>query len=363
VLLRNGHAIDTSASVWRLPSFRGAGTYYVIQWEHLEVQSSLSKRALYLVKLYLVDIASKRASTTTYSQYISFVFFNRWLISEAHPFAPLQGQVFGWQDLNERLIRAFLEWRAKHIVGTAQTLSDLRSFYAWGVARQYPDFPPATLRLLRSMRGRRTPQGHAVRFRHPVKGPFTPDEVLLIREAVKDNRGTDHDRALVMLHLELGINPYATIQLMNKDFKHFEAEEGVYYQLDVPRIKKRTVHRETKRRPISKALGKLLEKLQQGGAEDPLFYWLPKSVPQQSLADALQRFGTVAEIKSPVTGAQLKLKSRQSPLLQRRWPELRMRNSILLSGVFWERWLTPPRCLLLEIFPMWSFQLRLPTFP
>ena len=98
-------------------------------------------------------------------------------------------------------------------------------------------------------------KGHHVRFRDAVRGPFSPDELLLIRRAIVDGKGTDFDRATVMLHLELGHNALATIRLKNRDLLRFETSTGVFYQLDVPRAKKRTAQRETKRRPISNKLG------------------------------------------------------------------------------------------------------------
>ena len=80
-----------------------------------------------------------------------------------------------------------------------------------------------------------------------------------------------------MLHLELGHNALATIRLKNRDLLRFETNAGVFYQLDVPRVKKRTAQRETKRRPISNNLGDLLTSLRQGGPNDPLFHWFSSS--------------------------------------------------------------------------------------
>ena len=94
-----------------------------------------------------------------------------------------------------------------------------------------------------------------MRFRDSVKGPFSPDELLLISTAVSQGQGADQDRAIVMLHLELGHNPNASARLRNKDFVRYETKSAVAYQVEVLRVKKRTSRRETKSRPISAALG------------------------------------------------------------------------------------------------------------
>ena len=142
--------------------------------------------------------------------------------------------------------------------------SRLRTFYEWSVAHGVGGFDPSFLRRLQAITAVGNAKGHHVRFRDAVRGPFSPDELLLIRRAIVDGKGTDVDRAGVMLHLELGHNALATIRLKNRDLLRFETNAGVFYQLDVPRVKKRTAQRETKRRPISNQLGDLLTSLRQG---------------------------------------------------------------------------------------------------
>ena len=63
------------------------------------------------------------------------------------------------------------------------------------------DFDPELLRVLRAVTAAGNAKGHHVRFRDTVKGPFSPDELLLISNAINEGRGTDEDRAIVMLHL------------------------------------------------------------------------------------------------------------------------------------------------------------------
>src|SRR6266545_381991 len=110
-----------------------------------------------------------------------------------------------------------------------------------------------------------------------------------------------------MLHLELGLNPHAAARLKNKDFKRYCDGESIAYQLAVPRVKKRTAYRETKQRPISHELGRLLESLQYGEPEEPLLHWLNDSDPEMAIDAATKRFATAADLISPRTGKKLHL--------------------------------------------------------
>ena len=61
----------------------------------------------------------------------------------------------------------------------------------------------------------------------------------------------------------------------------YETKSAVAYQLEVPRVKKRTSQRETKSRPISTALGRLLECMQQGGPKDPCCIGFPPRIQKE----------------------------------------------------------------------------------
>lgn len=115
----------------------------------------------------------------------------------------------------------------------------------------------------------------------------------------------------VMLHLELGHNALATIRLKNKDLLRFDTNAGVFYQLDVPRVKNRTALRETKRRPISKNLGDLLTSLRQGGSNDLLFHWFSSSRAETDARSAMRRFSKAAGLVSPRTGQLLTISPRR----------------------------------------------------
>jgi hypothetical protein len=167
------------------------------------------------------------------------------------------------------------------------------------------------LRVLESITAGGNAKGHRVRFRDVLRGPFSPDELLLIRRAIVAGKGTDEDRAIVMLHLELGHNVLATVRLKNGNLIRIETSNAPLYQLDVPRIKKRTAGLQTKRRPISVTLGVLLESLKRGSTRDPLFGWLSAENPEDSVRTAMNRFSAAAGLVSPRTDKRLFLSPRR----------------------------------------------------
>jgi hypothetical protein len=294
VISMDGQLVDTRAACWCFRSSSDGGKLTTIRWVRLEEPPILSDRARFLVKLFLADKISRTKSRTIENDFRMFLRFQEWLGS-ARP------SPFEWTALTEGLGRAFLAHGVEHTADKGNDFSRLRTFYRWGVARQHRDFDPAILRILQSITAVGNSKGHSVRFRDSVKGPFSPDELLLISRTVGEGRGTDRDRAMVMLHLELGHNPNASARLHNKDFVRYEMKSAVAYQLEVPRVKKRTSRRETKSRPISAALGRLLERLQRGGPEDPLLHWLPSENPEGGINRAMRRFARETNLVSPRT--------------------------------------------------------------
>ena len=83
------------------------------------------------------------------------------------------------------------------------------------------------------------------------------------------------------------------------------------YQVEVPRVKKRTSHRETKSRPISPTLGRLLEALQQGGPDGPLLHWLLAANPEGAIHHAMRRFAEEVNLISPRTQRRLVINPRR----------------------------------------------------
>ncbi len=304
----DGQLIETWSNLWRMRVCSDGGNLITINWERLRTTNeacAFSARAAHLARLYLADRLRRRKSSTINNDFATFMYFENWLCKNAGV-----GR-FNWTDLTEALARSFLTHGLEHTAEKGNRFSRLRTFYDWGVARQHSDFNGETLRILKAITAVGNAKGHHVRFRHPVKGPFSPDELVLIRNAIDTGIGSERDRVILMLHLELGHNPNATARLKNKDLIRYETKTATCYQLNVPRVKKRTAHRETKQRPISNKLGTLLERLQTGAPEDPLIHWLPPRSPESAVNAALRRFAGAAGLVSLRTTQPLVMNARR----------------------------------------------------
>jgi integrase len=313
----DGQTVATCGPVWRLRSAADGGKIMVFNWAGVEPKTVgqppvYSLRARRLMQLYIADCLTRRQATTAYVYYATFLWLGRWFVAQPDWYLKVcQPGGFEWSRLDEALARAILDWGIEETASNGDYFRHLRIFYHWGMALQYPDFNLETARILKSIKATMHPVGHHVRFRHPAKGPFSPAERTLIVEAVRTAKGKETDRALVMLCLELGLHPKAAARLMNQDLRRFETSQGLFYQLAVPRVKKRSVTRETKRRPISQRLGQLLNQLQQGAATDHLLHWLNPDQPEGDLATALQRWAKEVALISPRTDARLHLTARR----------------------------------------------------
>jgi integrase len=311
----DGQEVDTSSDVWRLRASADGGKLITIKWTKLERAPSppvATERARMLVKLYLAERIKQRKASTVGNFYEAVLRFAQWLARQAAVIFPASPPPsFNWSDLTEGIMRGFLAQGIVHTACNGDDFYRLRRFYEWGVVRQYPDFNSTLLRILKSIKTFGSPCGHHVRFRDQLKGPFSPDELLLIRRTIQAGAGTDRDRAVVMLHLELGLNPNATARLRKQDLKRYETESGVFYQLDVPRVKKRTTQRETRRFPISFHLGRLLEQLEPEGSDEYLLHWLGPGHPEGVINHVLHGFAKAAGLISPRTGESLRISARR----------------------------------------------------
>jgi hypothetical protein len=137
------------------------------------IESSLSDRAQYLAKLFLADKVSHKKARKIENDFRMFRRFQGWLGS-------VRRSAFDWSNLTQGLARAFLAHGVEHTADKGNDFSRLRTFYRWGVARQHRDFDPGLFHILQSITAVGNSKGHSVRFRDSVKGPFSPDELLLI---------------------------------------------------------------------------------------------------------------------------------------------------------------------------------------
>lgn len=319
VVSKDRQTVDLSRDIWQFRVSDDGGRLITIKWGLLDQDISpgrLSVRARELYKLFLARKFQFSKGNTIRNDFETLRRFFRWLKSSNQP---SRGQEFSWGILDHTIFRLFLE----HGMSTGERGIDfirLRDFYSWGAfVGQYPEFDRQLALSIKAIRAKGSVRGAVVRFRHPAKGPLDKAELRIVIEAIRSGVGTPEDRALVMIHLELGPNQQSVARLRTGDIKKFEVEtvdQGrprthTRYHVSLPRVKKRKEYRETVVRPISNELGSLLETLKSDQPDSFLFHWLNPDYPERAIFKAMQRFATAGKLISSRTGLRLQLNPRR----------------------------------------------------
>lgn len=319
VITKDRQIVDTTGTVWSFRASDDGGRLLSIDWTLVTLAASplsLSDRSAHILKAYLAYRLTFSKGMTVWNDFVMFRRFFRWYAPR-----PDSKRVasFDWSQVTEEVLRSFLE----HGLSTASRGNDfarMREMYFWGAfGVQLAEFDPDLALALKTIRAQGNVKGAAVRFRDPLKGPLDSDEQRIVIQAIAAGAGTPFDRTLVMLHLELGLNPQSTARMKNRDLQVFETKivDGgrsrtiTKYQIHVPRVKKRKEFRETRTRPVSDQLGQLLMELRRGEPADPLFHWLPTDSPEDGVNLAMARFVTAAQLTSARTRSQLHLTPRR----------------------------------------------------
>ena len=307
---RDRQKVDTRGEQWLMRASIWGGRKVSINWQRTtnnRYQHMLSQRAWHLTALYIVHRLERQQPRTVEGKFDSVLHFERWLATQVEQgFFQFDQQSFNWSDLTEAVVTEYV-WDCDQIGAKGKHFITLRSLYRWGVAQGYQDFDAATLAVLCSIATRSPVSGHIVRSWNPEKGPLTPDEKWLLKQALRQEVGRQEDRILIQILLELGLRPHAMLLLRNQDLKRYEVPGALRYELAVTTIKRQTQERETKGYPITTELGRLLEPPQERQPNAPLLYWLTQAQPDQGIRSALKRFVAEADLISPRTGKRLHL--------------------------------------------------------
>jgi hypothetical protein len=135
------------------------------------------------------------------------------------------------------------------------------------------------------------PKGVAVTTADPNDGPLFEVEENALRAALQENTPDLRSSTLIWLFLTLGPNPMNIAYLRESDLKVRPLANQTYYEIKMPRIKKRVAPRaEFKTRKLEKFLGAMLAQLREQNLEQytidtpyrPLFW---SSKPRRASPD------------------------------------------------------------------------------
>ena len=319
----DGQVVDTAEPVWRIRASSDGGELMRIDWARWDSNLggwTAADREREIVRHYLATLIVRCKARSVGNAFYAVRFFVRWYLTH-HADRVARDRVFAWGRVTLDDLFSFLAEQERTSASRGNNFVLVRAMYAWGAfGAQLPDFDPAVAVALSAERVRGNVKGAAVRFHDEHKGPLDADEQRLILDAIRRRAGTAEQRALVMLHTELGLNPHATVRIRNSGLKRHEAgvvgpdgrlRSEVEYHLEVPRMKKRTEYRETRVRPITEELGNLLRELTRGGPDDPLIAGLPADRPEKQLCTEIRVWATEAGLVSPRTRKTLHLTPRR----------------------------------------------------
>lgn len=240
---RAGRVIDTSREVWTISVIGGVVS---INWNLVTTTADV-KDAMQAFVFHSIETQAAEAAGTVYN-YLKYL-------------ARQVGHLDSVDDLTfERMEAVLADLRAK---GSAWKFGHARRWYRWCCNQEIPGFSLETTDRLYRIKLPSNPQGRPVMTRDPNDGPFSDEEHFLIRQSVRQGKGTTLKRVCVMLLLEIAARPVQLVALRASDFKVFRSSTGnLFYTVDVPRAKQRRVGAiEKKTRRISKELGEEIEKL------------------------------------------------------------------------------------------------------
>lgn len=307
-ITREGQVIDTSGEIWKLPAI---GVMVTMNW-HLVITAADVKDAMKAHIFHSIESQEAETAGTIFN-------FLKYIIHQVGPLDSAADLTF------DKLMIVLANLRAQD---TAWKFGHARRWYRWCCNQEISGFYLEITDRLFRLKIPTNPVGLAVMSRDPDDGPFDDEEHWLIRQAVKERRGSLIKRVCVMLLLELALRPIQAVALKASDLKVVKSPSGkLYYTLDVPRAKQRRVgRREKKRRRISQELADQIEVLisanntfyGRSGDDLPLIYPRPEDIVRSRKIPAegetlkemtramflyhVHRYAYVAGIISPRTG-------------------------------------------------------------
>jgi hypothetical protein len=312
-ITRDGQVIDTSGEIWRLPA---VGVMVTINW-HLVITAADVKDAMKAHIFHSIESQEAETAGTIFN-------FLKHIINQVGPLDSAADLTF------KKLMAVLADLRVRD---AAWKFGHARRWYGWCCNQEIPGFYLEIADRLFRLKIPPNRTGRAVMSRDPDDGPFSDEEHWLIRQAVKERRGPLLKRVCVMLLLELALRPIQAVALMASDLKIITSPSGkLYYTMEVPRAKQRSVGRsEKKRRRISQELGEQIEELirinstayGRDGDGLPLLYPSPEDIVRERKIPAegealkemtramflyhVHRYAYVAGIISPQTGRILSM--------------------------------------------------------
>jgi integrase len=310
VITKDRQTLDTSGDIWSLRANSDGGGLVGIDFR--PIVGIASQRFIEIAKRFV----AKKATTYASWSLANIAFATSRAVRFWREQAP--DALVDWRRLGVSDFQSLLSKGLESPQGVGgNDFAHMRAIYAWGchVAR-LRDFDPELSLQLKAIKAPGNIKGGKVLSGDAEDGPFSPEEVELLDQALKEGKGDPGALIITLLFQELGLRPIQVLRTRWSGLRRFEAnvvEDGqprklVRYTLDIPRAKERGEYRVEEVRPISALLGQRLEALAPAAPTDtsPLCWWLDADASSATVSDLVQRWVDQAQITSPRTGHALK---------------------------------------------------------
>ena len=253
VIDKAGKFIDISGMHWRVSE---TSKNLLLKWDLYTINNLIIE---YAFKRYLIQKIKKYSPGTVHTTFhrivVKLTKFPAWKMLE---------QVTSIKDTEKvlpRVLSYYLQELRKN--NKEYNFICIRSWYKWCVDQELPGFSAEVMYTLSRIKMSGNPQGIAVLSEDLEEGPLTNIEVVLLRNALINDCGPLIERLCLWLSLSYGCNPANFVLLRESDFTvhKFESIDEYFYELKLPRIKKRGQHHKRadfKVRKVDERLAKLI---------------------------------------------------------------------------------------------------------
>ena len=255
VIDRSGLPVDIQGDKWKINDATFPSTI------NLNKAEILNPFIIYAIKRYLIQrikSVSQRETVNCWYSLKSLATTNKWAelqlaksIEDTEAILPIV-----LSELLENLRRRKSEDQFHRV----------RAWYIWCTEQELPGFNSEIMYDLLKIKVPGNEKGRAVMLDDEEQGPLTDTEATALRNGLINDKGPILERVCVWLCLAFGCNPANFALLREEDFivRHFKNSDHKFYELKIPRIKKRGLRHqrsEFKSRKVDDNLAILLVEL------------------------------------------------------------------------------------------------------
>lgn len=255
VIDRSGLPVNIQGNEWKINDATFPSTI------NLNKMDILNPFIMYAIKRYLIQrikSVSPRETVNCWYSLKSLTSTNKWAELQ------LANSIENTEEILPIVLSELLENLRRR--KTEDQFHRIRAWYIWCTEQELPGFNSEIMYDLLKIKLPGNEKGRAVMLDDEEEGPLTDIETTALRNSLMSDKGPIIERTCVWLCLAFGCNPANFVLLREEDFivRNFKNSDHKFYELKIPRIKKRGLthqRSEFKSRKVDDKLASLLTEL------------------------------------------------------------------------------------------------------